>query len=399
MNRHRYFYRARTPDGAIVSNTIIASSRSDALAQIEAERRVPFEVRQEDRVRNSTRISAEEPALALRQLAVMASAGVDLLEALEIVAGSFPDRQLSSCMRATALALRRGSRLSDALRSAAPLTYPDYVYALISAGEASGRLATVLHEAATRLEADRAVRSDILNALVYPAFLVASGATSVAFLLYSVVPRFAEMLANARADVAGFPGAILAAGVLFRDHALLISLIVALALSGVVALFATREGRKTLTTIALGLPVLGAILRIRQRAAWARTMSLALGAGVGLLEATALAADTLPEGALRRGSKAAIAALRGGKAVDEAYLLSGALSPIDASLVRAGQRTGALADMFRAVADRNDADLKNALKRFTLLIEPLAIALVAAIIGAIVLGLVSALVSIYDSIG
>ena len=43
--------------------------------------------------------------------------------------------------------------------------------------------------------------------------------------------------------------------------------------------------------------------------------------------------------------------------------------------------------------------MRDALKRFTLILEPIAIATVAGMIGAIVLGLVSALASIYDAIG
>ena len=55
--------------------------------------------------------------------------------------------------------------------------------------------------------------------------------------------------------------------------------------------------------------------------------------------------------------------------------------------------------MFRAVAERNDESMRDALKRFTLIVEPLSIAAVASLIGVIVLGLVSALAGIYESIG
>lgn len=141
------------------------------------------------------------------------------------------------------------------------------------------------------------------------------------------------------------------------------------------------------------------MLLTRQRAAWSRIMALALAAEVDVLEATTLAAQALPVGKTQQGALAAIPMLRAGRPLDEAFLKSQALSQIDASLVRAGQRSGALAEMFRAVADRNDEDMRDALKGFTAILEPAAIAVVAGLIGAIVLGLVSALASIYDSIG
>jgi general secretion pathway protein F len=91
--------------------------------------------------------------------------------------------------------------------------------------------------------------------------------------------------------------------------------------------------------------------------------------------------------------------LRSGRPVDEAFVNAGVLAPVDASLVRAGQRSGALAEMFRNVADRNENSMRDALKRLTVLVEPIAIGLVALMVGAIVIGLVSALTSIYESIG
>jgi general secretion pathway protein F len=397
----RFRYRAVGPDGAQTTDTLHAETRADALRRLGGERRTVLElveVEEKAAKTGGARARSEEPVLALRQLAVMTRAGIELLEALEIIAASLPGRPISEALRATALLLRQGERLGAALRQAAPF-YPPYVYALIRAGEASGRLPLVLEEAARQMVFERRVARDIQNALFYPAFLVLSGLASVGFLFYVVVPRFAVMLTNARADIGGLSAFVLNAGVFFHDNVVLVLGVLAAALIGLVSFAATAEGRASLSALAHATPGLGGLLLTRQRAAWSRIMALALAAGVDVLEATTLAAQALPEGKTKQGALAAIPMLRAGRPLDEAFLKSQALSQIDASLVRAGQRSGALAEMFRAVADRNDEDMRDALKRFTAILEPAAIAVVAGLIGAIVLGLVSALASIYDSIG
>lgn len=399
MTARRFSYRAVDPAGATVSDTVVAETRADALRRLAGEQKTVLELAElSPDAPVAARATSEEAVLALRQLAVMTRAGVDLLEALEIIASSLPQKSISDALRATSVGLRQGDRLAKALEQNAPF-FPPYAYALIRAGEASGRLPLVLEEAARQLMFERRLARDIQNALTYPAFLVLSGLASVAFLFYVVVPRFADMLRNARADIGGLSGAILQAGVFFHDNALLVLGAIAAAVVAIVAFARTDQGRRAMTALAHATPGLNRLLLTRQRAAWSRIMSLALAAGVDILEATALASQSLPEGKTKTDAVAAIPMLRAGRPVDEAFQKTNTLSAVDASLVRAGQRSGALGEMFRAVADRNDEDMRDALKRFTLVLEPAAIAVVAGFVGIIVLGLVSALASIYDSVG
>lgn len=399
MSTRRFHYRALGPDGAPVADSVIADTRADALDRLARERKTVLDLHEAvDVGASSTRVTGDEAALALRQLAVMLRAGVELLEALDIIAVSLPGRPIADRLRATAISLRQGDRLAKALQDSAPF-YPPYVYALVRAGEASGRLPLVLEEAARQMAFEQRVGRDIQNALVYPGFLVASGAASVAFLFYVVVPRFAAMLANTRTAPTGLSAFVLNTGVAFHDHAVAIIVALALAAFAIAGFVSTAEGKRMMSALAVATPGLGRLLRTRERANWSRIMALALAAGVDVLEATSLAAGAAPEGQVKASALASIAALRAGRPVDEAFLKSHTLSVVDASLVRAGQRSGSMSEMFRAVADRNEEEMRDALKRFTLILEPVAIGAVAMMIGAIVLGLVSALAGVYDSIG
>lgn len=404
MTEREFRYHYVGPGGASLTDTLFAATRLDALRRLRRQNRTVLDLTEiesggspETRTVRS-KVTSDEAVLVLKQLAVMIRAGVELLEALDIIAGAMAGRPVANALRSTMAGLRQGERLAAAFYESAPF-YPPYVYALIRAGEASGRLPLVLEEAGRQMAFEQRVGRDIQNALVYPGFLVVSGLASVSFLFYVVVPRFADMLHNARADISGFSAFVIRTGVAFHDNVVVVLICLAAAVFAATAFAATRLGRATLQAVAYSVPGLNSLLIARQRAAWSRIMSLATAAGVGVLETTALAASALPEGRLKHDVQAALPMLRSGRPVDEAFLKTRALSVVDASLIRAGQRSGALGEMFRAVADRNDEQMRDALKRLTLIVEPVAIAVVAILIGAIVLGLVSALASIYDSIG
>jgi|CXWL01.1.fsa_nt_gi general secretion pathway protein F len=398
MSERRFTYRALDASGQTATSTLTAGSRAEALKRLQSENKVVLDVSEtgDDAAPNVGAIKPEERIQVLRQLAVMSRAGVELLEALDTIAASLQGRPIATHVREAATQLRQGHHLARAFQTAAPF-YPPYVYALMRAGDASGKLSLVLDEAVRQLAYEDRSKRDIQNALAYPAFLVVSGFLSVGFLFYAIVPRFAEMLRNANAQLTGLSAFVIGAGEFFRDNAVLVLGIVGVLIAALVTALTSPNGKRALGDFARTTPGLRGIMLARRRAGWARIMAITLESGVGVLDATALAGASL--NLAQSDISTAVQALRGGKRIDETFHKAGLLSAVDASLVRAGQRSGALAEMFRAVADRNEDDFRDSLKRLTMLVEPLAIAIVASAIGVIVLSLVSALASIYESIG
>ncbi len=400
MSERRYVFRAVTGNGQVTTQTVEASTRADAMRRAMQTGLAVLELKEDApaALRRNQKITRDHAILILRQLSVMIGAGIQLLDAIETLADSLPGTQAAEKLRATTQALRRGDRLGDALEANLTI-YPAYVYGLVRAGDASGKLAQVLEEAAQQLAFERRIERDVQNALTYPAFLVVSGAASVGFLMYAVVPRFATMLQSSRTQPTGISRFVLDAGVAFNANAPTILAIIAGAVIALLALSRTRAMRSALSQLAHATPGLRALLSARQRTAWSRVAALSLDAGVGILDAISLSAGALPEGALKKSVSKAIPALRAGRTIDEAFREAGAISEIDASLLRAGQRSGALGRMLHTIADRHEEDLRDALKRLTVIVEPLAIATVALMVGGIVLALASALVGVYETIG
>lgn len=400
MTERRFVYKAINAEGRLTSQAVDAPTRADAVHRATQLGLTIVELREAQIASPPRRkkLTRDHAVLLLRQMAVMIGAGVHLLEAIETLASSLPHSEAEERLRLVSQSLRRGERLGDAWEAALPI-YPAYVYGLIRAGDASGRLPRVLEEAATHLEFSRRVERDIASALTYPTFLVLSGAASVGFLLYAVVPRFALMLESSPAAPSGLSRFVLDAGLLFEANALTILVIIATTGIALFALLQTSAMKAAVGELAHATPGVRQLLMARQRATWSRVVALSLDAGVGILDAISLSAGALAPGALKRAALSAIPALRSGRPIDTAFRDAGAISEIDASLLRAGQSAGALGRMFHAIADRHEGDLRDAVKRLTVIIEPLAIATVALMVGAIVLALASALVGVYETIG
>lgn len=392
----RFAYRARAPSGAIESETLWARDRQDALQRLSQRSLVVTELRDAEAATQGSGLRMADRILVLRQLAVMTGAGVELLDAFEAIADPQGPAPLRRGLDVAAHSLRQGERVARALEAGVP-GYPPYVYALIAAGEASGKLPRVLTEAAAQLTLEDRLRRDVMNALTYPALLLSAGAAAVAFMMTAVVPRFADMLRSQAAEAAGAAGIVLGLSDAVRAYGW--AMLGAVFLIAALAIGAWRQPqtRGAVLSALARLPLARGLVLARARATWARIMALATGAGVGVLEAANLARAAVANGPLDEALAKSVADLRDGREVDAAF--APALARADRSLLRAGQRAGALPEMFAVIAERHEEDLRDALKRLTALVEPAAIAIVALAIGAVVLSLVTAMTGLYDTIG
>lgn len=338
-----------------------------------------------------------ERVLVLRQLGLMLEAGVSLLESLETVAQGMQSRKGKDQFQAAIAALRRGDSLGQALEAHVP-GFPDYLYAMARVGEASGRVAEVLKQAAEQMAYEDRLRKDFGNAMTYPAFLLLAGLGAVAFIFTQVVPRFGAMIGEDRSRVPAVSRWVLSAGEYANAHIGLIGLALG-ALVALAVVIATNPSVKARAyTLAHGLPVVGGVIQAREIAAWARLTAFGLTNGVPILSAVALARAAVPIGPFRQGLNRLESDLKAGLTLDASLAAHTKLEAMDLSLLRAGQRSGAVGAMFGFMADNYENRLRDSMKRMTSLLEPAAIGAISLIVGFVALSLVLALSSVYEGV-
>lgn len=338
-----------------------------------------------------------ERVLVLRQLALMLEAGVSLLEALETVAQGMQSRKGRREFQAAIAALRRGDSLGHALETHAP-GFPHYLYAMARVGEASGRIAEVLKEAAEQMAYDDRLRRDFGNAMTYPAFLGFAGVAAIGFIFTQVVPRFATMIGEDRTNVPAMSRWVLAAGEFANANMLGVLVVFAGLVGGGVLVATNRDIKSRAYTFAHGLPVIGAVIQAREIASWARLTAFALNSGVPILSAAQLARSAVPTGPFRQGLDLLESDLRAGLTLDASLASHTKLEAMDLSLLRAGQKSGAIGSMFGFMADNYENRLRDSMKRMTSLLEPLAIGVISIVVGFVALSLVLALSSVYEGV-
>ncbi len=138
------------------------------------------------------KIQPMDIAVVSRQIATMLSAGVPLVQSLELIAKSNEKASLRTLMTSIASDVSTGTPLSQALRTF-PRNFDDLYCDLVEAGEQSGSLDTIYDRISTYKEKSEALKSKIKKAMFYPARCF-SGCWRcyIAFttICYSTIPRY-----------------------------------------------------------------------------------------------------------------------------------------------------------------------------------------------------------------
>ena len=393
-------YEAVGRDGLTLKGQVMAPDETAAVRRLSADgltvlKIAPAAVKAAGKDRD---LKPAERVLVLRQLALMIEAGVSLLESMDTVAQGIQARKGKAQFVAAIAALRRGDSFGAALEENVP-GFPDYVYAMARVGEASGKIAEVLRQAAEQMAYEDRLRRDFANAMTYPAFLLFAGFGAVGFIFTQVVPRFGAMIGDDRTNVPAMSRWVLSAGEFANANLPIVGLAVAALVALGVAIATNAQVRARAYAVAHGAPVIGPVIQAREITSWARLSAFALNSGVPILSAMALSRAAVPVGSFRRGLDMLDSDLRAGLTLDASLASHTHLEQMDLSLLRAGQKSGTVGTMFGFIADNYEDRLRDRMKRLTALIEPLAIAFISLIVGFVALSLVLALSSTFESVG
>ena len=154
------------------------------------------------------------------------------------------------------------------------------------------------------------------------------------------------------------------------------------------------QSRARIDRVALHVPLLGGLLVKLDTARLARTLGTLLGNGVPLLNALAIARETLANAVLREALSETATAVKEGRGLAEPLGRAGPFPPLAIHLLSVGERSGHLDAMLLKIAEIFDRETRGTIERLmTLLVPVLTIvlgALIAAIVGAVLAAILSA---------
>jgi type IV pilus assembly protein PilC len=132
---------------------------------------------------------------------------------------------------------------------------------------------------------------------------------------------------------------------------------------------------------------------------FARTLATLLGGGIPLVTALEVSARAIGNRFVGRQIDTMTTEVREGQSLARAMAGRGVFPDVALKMVEVGEATGALQEMLNAIADFFDEDIETTLARFTRLIEPVMLVVMAVIIASILLALYLPVFQLSSAVG
>ena len=332
------------------------------------------------------RIKPLELALATRQMATLARAGLPIEEVLATVARQSESPKVRSALTAVRTRVMEGLPLAHALGEF-PSVFPVIYRTTIAAGEQAGRLDLVLERLADNVEAQNAMRQKIQLAMFYPAILTCVALLVTVALLTYVVPEVVKVFDGMNQQLPLLTRMLIAVSDTLRDWGLLMLLILGGLGYGLRTLLQRPAYQRRWHDLLLRLPLIGRLTRGLNTARFARTLNILAASGVPLLDALNMSASVITNLPMREAVSEAAQRVREGAGVGLALERSGYFPAMTLSLIKSGESSGTLDDMLERAAETQERELEARIAMVMGVFEPLLILTMGAVVLVIVLAI------------
>src|SRR5882762_2723616 len=195
-----FMWKGRTLAGETQSGEIEVARQEEAVEQLRKKRILVTSVRPKaggfkmPQI-GGTGISTKDLAIFTRQFATMISAGLPLVQCLDILAKQSSKPSFGSIISDVTHEVESGSTLSDSLGKHKRV-FDDLFRNMVAAGEAGGVLDEILMRLANYIEKADALKRKIQSAMVYPVVVLTVALGATAFMLIFIIPTFAKMFTD-----------------------------------------------------------------------------------------------------------------------------------------------------------------------------------------------------------
>lgn len=305
-----------------------------------------------------------------RQMYTLLKAGVPILRALAGLQESAINPTFKEVIGDLRASLDAGRELSSAMRRH-PEVFNGFYVSLVRVGETTGQLEESFNRLFMYLEFERETRQRIKAAVRYPIIVVVVIAVAIGIVNFAVIPAFAKIFEANKVPLPLLTLFLVGMSNFFISFWYLIVGAIVAAVMGVRMLLGTDQGRYAWDRWKTRLPVAGPIILRATLSRFARSMSLAVRAGVPIVQSLSVVADVVGNLHIAQRIEQMRDGVERGESILRTATVAGVFTPTVLQMIAVGEETGELDDLLAEVADMYEREVDYDVKNLATSIEPI----------------------------
>lgn len=373
-----YQYEAIDANGKSVSAVIDAPSVKAAKDQL-SEQGVMV-LRFVENKQKSSAMKPNELIIFVNSLAQLLEAGIPLYETLVSLEEMSRGQPYNGVILRLADKVKGGTPLSEAME-AEPESFTSSFVAMVSAGQASGKLATCLYSATDLKKREMELKKKIKSSLSYPMLLMCFSGLVICAMLGVVVPSM-EPLFQGR-QLGTLTSVVMTASHIFQDYFIFIVGGIFAFVSGLIIQMNTETGKKMLERLFMRIPYFRMLGTQGVGAFYFPTMALLLDAGVPLVDAMELGKKMIVLESIRKELDAIQKKVSSGSMLSAEFKKSKTWPVMVSRMVKVGEDSGRLSMSFTNLGKYFNQELERNMQTVLLLLQPMLLLIMGAVVGTV----------------
>ncbi len=402
-----FHYKARDSSGEAVTGTLSFESKDAIVRHLEEKGYLPISI-EEEKGENavlkpsslgfgSGKIKEKDVNFFVRQLATLLRAGVPLKSSLETLQYQTQSVGLKKVIHGMLTDLDKGESLSAAF-SHHPRVFSELYSAMVRAGEATGKLDEILARIAELGEYDLEIKTKLNTATFYPKLIV--GIMMVAFLFITtfVLPRFTRVFDQVGVELIASTKFLLWLNHFLRHYWFLAIFLAGGTLFGIRTFLRSPLGRNFWDGFKLKIPVFGPLFHQFAISRFSRMFSVTTQSGVPILEGLEIVSRSVGNMVVSKAVLDVRESVRAGQGIARPMHQNRLFPPIVVRMVAIGEETGKLDELLLRVSEYYDFEVDNAIKKLTVLIEPVLLVVLGGMVLFLILSIFVPLLNYYTKL-
>ena len=313
-----------------------------------------------------------------KQLSFMLRSGLPVLQALQL-SETQSNGRLKLVIKQMITDLENGYPLSKAMAKQGDV-FPVIATNLMLAGESTGALDQVANRLATHLEKKAALRSQTINAMIYPSVVVVAAIGVVIFLVWKIIPQFAKFLLGRGKKMPPSTQFLIDVSDFALKYGLYIFGAVIFIILALVMFYQTPQGRLAMDTVILRVPVIGKLLRFGAMAELNWSLSMMLRSGLTAYDSLKICGNVISNRLISNKLFSASELILSGKDLSSSIKCN-AIPDLVTQMTAVGEKTGTLDHVLQELGAFYEEQLQVGVKRMSAMIEPAMILVIGGIVG------------------
>jgi len=347
---------------------------------------------------NKSKVSVAELALITRQLATLVESGLPLEEALVAIAEQGEKNTIKSMIMGVRTKVTEGYGLAESMAEY-PKVFNHLYRAMVAAGEKSGHLDKVLNRLADYTEQREQMRSQLIQALVYPVIMTVVAVGVIAILLTKVVPQIVGQFEHMGANLPSSTKLLIASSDFLQAYGFFIVLFIAVLLLLFSQLLKKPMFKMAYHQRVIAFPGMGKVVKGLNTARFARTLSILSASAVPLLESLKISGEVLDNIYIKQQVKLAADKVREGTSLRLSLEQTKLFPPMMLHMIASGEKSGQLEQMLGRAADNQDKEFEALMNISLKAFEPALMVVMAGVVLFIVMAILEPILKLNTFIG